>query len=163
MKPLVISLLFRIGTIITLIHIALWALSEMRCCVYCTCRCSNTWVLLWLTTKISSNKDWKGCRIMSLLLVKQRQTMLMETQDELCILVLLLAAFCMVGPTYTCSVFESLLVSTLAGSSGREEVAEKGRSFFAGFSMSHNSCRFTADIWPPTSLAVCIHDAAWER
>lgn len=44
----------------------------MRCCVYCTCRCSNTCVLLLLTTKISSNKDWKHCRIISLLLVKQR-------------------------------------------------------------------------------------------
>lgn len=89
--------------------------------------------------------------------------MLMETQDEFCILVPLLAAFCMVGPTYLCSVFESLLVSTLAGSAGQEEVAEKGRGSFTGFSMSHNSCRFTADIWPPTSLAVCIHDVAWEK
>lgn len=87
----------------------------------------------------------------------------METQDELHILVLLLIAFCMVGPTYTCSVFESLLVSTLAGSSGRDEVDEKGRVFFVGFSMSHNSFRFTAHIWPPISPAVCIQDGAWER
>lgn len=46
--------------------------------------------------------------------------------------------------------FKPLLLSTFVGSPGQGEVAERGRIFFVGFSVSHSSFRFTAHIWPPS-------------